>query len=58
MLKSTKQTARTMRQMVGCRVNYRGTDGEIVGIFKAKEWMMRVALDDGRTAILKPSELA
>jgi hypothetical protein len=53
----TKQTARTMRQMIGCSVSYLGVDGEITAVHKCAEWMLRVALVDGRVAILKTSEI-
>ena len=54
----TKQTAHTMNQTIGCQVMYRGDNGTVVSVSKESgEWMMRIAMDHGGVAILRPSEI-
>ncbi len=57
----TNLTTKQMREMVGCKVSYRGREGTIASVRPDMERVgmpsLCVELDCGDTAILRPSEL-
>ncbi len=55
-MKKNRMTAKQMREMVGCAVNYRGREATVESV-RPDMQMMRVVWDGG-AAIIRPSELS
>lgn len=56
MTKTTRLTAKQMREMIGCSVNYRGREAVIETV--RPDMQMMLVRWDGGSAIIRPEELA